>query len=93
MLARQISKGLVSSLSSCFSVPALKVEDRVFPNIHGEEDWHFESAVTRGSWGNMDMSPEDITEQVMLSELRGRGGAGFSTAQKWSFLKPLKKPK
>jgi len=32
------------------------------------------------------MSPEDIVQEVMTSGLRGRGGAGFGTGQKWSFL-------
>ena len=33
-------------------------------------------------------SPEDIVEEVKTSGLRGRGGAGFGTGQKWGFLPP-----
>ncbi|MDP4265973.1 MAG: NADH-quinone oxidoreductase subunit NuoF [Bacteroidota bacterium] len=32
------------------------------------------------------MSPEDIVEEVKKSGLRGRGGAGFPTGMKWSFI-------
>ena len=32
------------------------------------------------------MSPDEITEEVKTSGLRGRGGAGFPTGMKWSFL-------
>lgn len=32
------------------------------------------------------MSPEDVLEEVKKSGLRGRGGAGFPTGMKWSFL-------
>lgn len=32
------------------------------------------------------MSPEDVVEEVKKSGLRGRGGAGFPTGMKWSFL-------
>ncbi len=32
------------------------------------------------------MTPEDIITEVQTSGLRGRGGAGFGTGQKWSFL-------
>src|SRR5436853_2881352 len=32
------------------------------------------------------MSPEEITEEVKKSGLRGRGGAGFPTGMKWSFI-------
>jgi NADH-quinone oxidoreductase subunit F len=34
----------------------------------------------------MKMSPEEIVEEVKKSGLRGRGGAGFPTGMKWSFL-------
>ena len=32
------------------------------------------------------MSPQEIVEEVKISGLRGRGGAGFPTGMKWSFL-------
>jgi len=32
------------------------------------------------------MSPDDVVEEVKKSGLRGRGGAGFPTGMKWSFL-------
>lgn len=40
------------------------------------------------------MSPDEITDEVKTSGLRGRGGAGFPTGLKWSFLaKPKDKPR
>ncbi len=33
-----------------------------------------------------DLTPEEVTAMVKASTLRGRGGAGFPTAQKWSFV-------
>jgi NADH-quinone oxidoreductase subunit F len=38
------------------------------------------------------MKPDDIIEEVKTSALRGRGGAGFSTGLKWSFV-PRTSPK
>ena len=35
----------------------------------------------------LDMNPDDIIEQVKLSGMRGRGGAGFPTGMKWAFAK------
>ena len=41
-----------------------------------------------------DLSPDDVIEQVKTSGLRGRGGAGFPTGLKWSFMpKDTDKPK
>jgi NADH-quinone oxidoreductase subunit F len=39
-----------------------------------------------------EMSPEQIVEEVKTSALRGRGGAGFPTGMKWSFV-PRSSPK
>ena len=33
-----------------------------------------------------DMAPQEVTAVVKASNLRGRGGAGFPTGQKWSFV-------
>src|SRR5579864_3260330 len=38
------------------------------------------------------MKPEQIIEEVKVSNLRGRGGAGFPTGMKWSFV-PRTSPK
>ena len=38
------------------------------------------------------MKPEQIIEEVKISNLRGRGGAGFPTGMKWSFV-PRNSPK
>ena len=35
------------------------------------------------------MKPEDVTAEVKTSMLRGRGGAGFPTGLKWTFLPPI----
>ncbi|MDX6383218.1 MAG: NADH-quinone oxidoreductase subunit, partial [Blastocatellia bacterium] len=32
------------------------------------------------------MSPDDVINEVKKSSLRGRGGAGFPTGMKWSFV-------
>ena len=48
-------------------------------------------AATRKALG--ELKPEQITEMVKASNLRGRGGAGFPTGMKWSFLpKQSEKP-
>jgi NADH-quinone oxidoreductase subunit F len=68
----------------------LRDEDRIFTNLYGEHDWHLPGAKARGDWdGTKDFilkGRDWITEQVKASGLRGRGGAGFPTGLKWSFM-------
>jgi NADH-quinone oxidoreductase subunit F len=68
----------------------LKQEDRIFTNLYGFEDWTLKGAKARGDWDNtkaiLAMGPEKIIEEIKASGLRGRGGAGFSTGMKWSFM-------
>lgn len=65
-------------------------KDRIFTNLYGLEDWKLAGAKSRGDWDGtkkiLEQGPEAIIEQVKASGLRGRGGAGFSTGMKWSFM-------
>ena len=68
----------------------LKPQDRVFQNLHGQDDAFLEGALKRGSWSNtkeiLSKDQNEVVELVKSSQLRGRGGAGFSTGLKWSFM-------
>lgn len=70
----------------------LKPEDRIFTNLHGQADWKLKGAEKRGIWKDakkfLKMERSEIVDTVKASELRGRGGAGFSTGMKWSFMPP-----
>ena len=64
--------------------------DRIFTNLYGEHDWTLAGARSRGDWdGTADLIARGrdwIVEEVKASGLRGRGGAGFPTGLKWSFM-------
>jgi NADH-quinone oxidoreductase subunit F len=68
----------------------LRDEDRIFTNLYGFEDFGLEAARTRGDWDNtkdLILKGRDwIINETKESGLRGRGGAGFSTGLKWSFM-------
>ncbi|MFD1627944.1 NADH-quinone oxidoreductase subunit NuoF [Azospirillum griseum] len=68
----------------------LRDEDRIFTNLYGYQDFGLEAARKRGDWDNtaaiLQNGREWIIENVKDSGLRGRGGAGFSTGMKWSFM-------
>ena len=73
-------------------------EDRIFKNLYGFSSWQLKSDKSRGGWYKtkeiLDKGHDWILKEVKESGLRGRGGAGFPTGLKWSFMnKPSNKPK
>jgi NADH-quinone oxidoreductase subunit F len=68
----------------------LRDEDRIFRNLYGLEDWRLDGAKARGVWSNtgelIALGRDKIIDGIKESGLRGRGGAGFPTGLKWSFM-------
>jgi NADH-quinone oxidoreductase subunit F len=68
----------------------LQDKDRIFKNLYGFHDWRLKGARARGGWDGtkaiLERGHEAIIEEVKASGLRGRGGAGFPTGLKWSFM-------
>jgi NADH-quinone oxidoreductase subunit F len=71
-------------------VGPLADKDRIFTNVHGFQDWGIDAAIMRGDWDNtkalLEIGQDTIIERMKASGLRGRGGAGFPTGMKWSFM-------
>ena len=68
----------------------LEDKDRIFTNLYGMYDRNLKGVLSRGHWsgtGDILKRGQDwIIEEVKRSGLRGRGGAGFPTGLKWSFM-------
>jgi NADH-quinone oxidoreductase subunit F len=65
-------------------------KDRIFKNVYGFQDSGLDGARARGAWDGtkalIDKGQNWIIDEVKASGLRGRGGAGFPTGLKWSFM-------
>ncbi|PVU85451.1 hypothetical protein BB560_007012 [Smittium megazygosporum] len=68
----------------------LKDQDRIFTNLYGRHDFGLKGALSRGDWyktKEIILKGEDwILNEIKASGLRGRGGAGFPSGLKWSFM-------
>jgi NADH-quinone oxidoreductase subunit F len=79
-----------------FAWPPSPGEHILFRNVWKKDSQALATYQAGGGYANLQkhlsMKPEDIIETVKRSNLRGRGGAGFPTGLKWSFL-PKDNPK
>ena len=68
----------------------LSDKDRIFTNLYGIHDRGLDAAKRRGCWVDtktfVDKGRDWMINEIKASGLRGRGGAGFPTGLKWSFM-------
>jgi NADH-quinone oxidoreductase subunit F len=94
-LYRQFSQGLdpnpMHDLSQSMCLHGRHIEPQILADVDGH-NWRLEDYVKRGGYEALrkilttGMKPEDVIAEVKASGLRGRGGAGFPTGLKWSFM-------
>jgi NADH-quinone oxidoreductase subunit F len=72
--------------------PAPKEHQVVYTTLHFDKPWAYENYLKTGGYSALrrileeKIPPEQVIEMVKGSGLRGRGGAGFPTGLKWSFM-------
>src|SRR5919112_5363911 len=68
----------------------LQDKDRIFTNLYGFHSPDLKAAQMRGAWDGtkflLEQGRDWIINEMKASGLRGRGGAGFPTGLKWSFM-------
>lgn len=68
----------------------LRDEDRIYTNLYGWDGADLKAAKKRGDWDKtasfIKKGRDWIIDEMKASGLRGRGGAGFPTGLKWSFM-------
>ena len=68
----------------------LSDQDRIFTNVYKDGDPFIDGAMKRGDWHQtknmIEMGHDFIIDEIKASGLRGRGGAGFPSGLKYSFM-------
>jgi NADH-quinone oxidoreductase subunit F len=84
-----LSKFKATGTETCFH--GRHIQPQIYADLNGA-NWHLADYVARGGYAALrkilteGMTPEQVIAEVKTSALRGRGGAGFPTGLKWSFM-------
>jgi len=90
LLKSSLTKPKAVKTSSRQYTGGLQDKDRIFTNLYGHHDFALKGALKRGDWyktkNMLDKGRDWIIDEIKASGLRGRGGAGFPSGLKWSFM-------
>ncbi|MGI9154013.1 MAG: NADH-quinone oxidoreductase subunit F, partial [Rubrivivax sp.] len=88
-----LSRFQATGTETCFH--ARHLNPQIYAGLNGA-NWRLQDYVARGGYsalkkilgadGGPGMTPDQVIAEVKASALRGRGGAGFPTGLKWSFM-------
>jgi len=85
---RQAHAAIVQSSARYYG--NLSDQDRIFTNVYNDESPFIDGALKRGDWHQtkeiIGMGHDWIIDEIKKSGLRGRGGAGFPSGLKYSFM-------
>jgi NADH-quinone oxidoreductase subunit F len=86
-----LSKFKATGTETCFH--GRHIQPQIYADLNGS-NWHLADYEARGGYAALrkilaaegGMTQEQVIAEVKASSLRGRGGAGFPTGLKWSFM-------